>query len=572
MESRELSAESSPDYSDVHTSTAYDAVATIIFAMVSLCFFLPCNPLIPFDRRTAAVFGATMCYVTRAFFFPSNQIDLVQAVDFDVLVLLGAIMGINYIMVNQKETKKLIIYVQTQIRMHPRRGFWLVAIAACLTAPFLTNDGICLLFVEPILNAFSSSDGGEQVVLSEGAIQLQRSDALYFLLALACSTNIGSSLTYTGNPQNMIVAQDAIQVMPPHRFLAYMVVPTFTTWVLTIMWIERCWMRSRSSHTPQPGIEESMALTNGSTHSSMADKCCPPVNSLSVVTSRPSGTIAPPEPSPADTDKTALLSPRRRKQKEKEESGYSFMTDLSRVMVNPFPYAMLALMFLMIAFIFVDIMSIAGLVCVTSVVMVTLLVFGNHWRGLPIFGGDEVTSHRLTRAERQEDLNDFFEELFDSIDYGLLLIFMGLFVVVENIASTGIPKRVWDKIVGDTPFNTFSSVTGISVFVLVASQFIGNVPVIQLVRSNVEMLGDAEKRYAWAVISFVATVGGNLTITGSAANIIVAEKAVRIDPSSYIDFFRHYAVCFWITLLSCVIGALMITGIIVIDNASGASW
>lgn len=63
-----------------------------------------------------------------------------------------------------------------------------------------------------------------------------------------------------------------------------------------------------------------------------------------------------------------------------------------------------------------------------------------------------------------------------------------------------------------------------------------------------------------------ATVGGNLTITGSAANIIVSEKAARIDPTQGIDFFKHYRCCFWITLLSCVLGTAIITGISAIDN------
>lgn len=53
-------------------------------------------------------------------------------------------------------------------------------------------------------------------------------------------------------------------------------------------------------------------------------------------------------------------------------------------------------------------------------------------------------------------------------------------------------------------------------FVLLASQLLGNVAVIQLAKPNIEFLGDAEKKMAWAIISFVATIGGNLTITGSA--------------------------------------------------------
>ena len=111
-----------------------------------------------------------------------------------------------------------------------------------------------------------------------------------------------------------------------------------------------------------------------------------------------------------------------------------------------------------------------------------------------------------------------------------------------------------------------ASVIGISLFVLGSSQFLGNVAVIQLALPNVSVLPDMEKRYAWAILSFVATVGGNLTITGSAANIIVAEKAARLDSSLSLDFFTHYRVCFWITLLSCVVGSVIITGIVLLDN------
>jgi len=59
-------------------------------------------------------------------------------------------------------------------------------------------------------------------------------------------------------------------------------------------------------------------------------------------------------------------------------------------------------------------------------------------------------------------------------------------------------------------------VVGISLFVLISSQLLGNVAVVQLAIPNVEPLNPATKRFAWAIISFVATVGGNLTITGSA--------------------------------------------------------
>jgi hypothetical protein len=93
-----------------------------------------------------------------------------------------------------------------------------------MIAPFLTNDGVCLLFVEIILNAFemeSSSvgeDGGLSMIPSQkkpsppvsplpaddgalldtkagestiGSVLNREEDAAYFLLTLACSSNIG---------------------------------------------------------------------------------------------------------------------------------------------------------------------------------------------------------------------------------------------------------------------------------------------------------------------------------------------------------------------------------------------
>lgn len=72
------------------------------------------------------------------------------------------------------------------------------------------------------------------------------------------------------------------------------------------------------------------------------------------------------------------------------------------------------------------------------------------------------------------------------------------------------------SIVGKVPFGSFASIASISVFILIASQLLGNVAVVQLAKPNVQDLDDSAKRMAWAVISFVSTVGGNLTITGSA--------------------------------------------------------
>ncbi len=95
--------------------------------------------------------------------------------------------------INQSESKLALEWLKDYCQDNPEKGFVLISFAAFLFSPFLTNDGVCLLFVEPLLKLFKS-DGDPKS-------KLHRSDAIYFLISLACSSNIGSALTYTGNPQ-----------------------------------------------------------------------------------------------------------------------------------------------------------------------------------------------------------------------------------------------------------------------------------------------------------------------------------------------------------------------------------
>ena len=100
-------------------------------------------------------------------------------------------MVINHIFVHLKETKKVVEYLQNLIKLNPVRGLWMVSFVALVVSPFLTNDGVCLLFVEPILNAFESVKNEEENTLvvcdtikKDDLKKLERSDAIYFLLAL----------------------------------------------------------------------------------------------------------------------------------------------------------------------------------------------------------------------------------------------------------------------------------------------------------------------------------------------------------------------------------------------------
>lgn len=176
-------------------------------------------------------------------------------------------------------------------------------------------------------------------------------------------------------------------------------------------------------------------MTKGEQTSTKSDQDSTSCLSLKIVTSgfqRPSKT---PVNSP--------LSPRKRKQKARDE----MINRVVHIVSSPFPYMILLLLAAMIVLIFVDVMPISGLICISAIIMIVSLVVGNHWRGKPILAISSSDVQEdigpLTEEDKIDNLNEFFEGLFNSLDYSLLFIFLGTFIVVANIDSTGIPRTIW---------------------------------------------------------------------------------------------------------------------------------
>lgn len=552
------------DGSEGAVTGLYNGIAVAIFGLLAIQLLFPSNIIFPVDRRTASCVCAVLVFVSRRFLF-RQSVNIVEYIDFDVLLLLAAIMVINHVVVHLKETKACIAYIQSSIQKNPVRGFWMVSLSAAVISPWLTNDGVCLLFVEPILNAFA--DASPHATADKTV--LAKSDSLYFLISLACSANIGSALTYTGNPQNMLVSQDALSVMSPMKFLAIQILPAISAWLITTCYIQRCWTKSReslggqdssaccvimTSYRPVAGPafdmeasvqggmglkienldEEEGAGDAAATTALFSLAVCGHETALPAITSPVAklfasgkgGMLSPSAGgagSLSEAEVEAALSPRKQRELERIAS----TPKVSYYIRSPMPYIGLVLVGLMIVCIFVNVMSISALVCISALILVLSFVLGNHYSGQSIWNEEAIGHEALSSEERIEVISAFFEGLFASIDYNLLIIFLGLFVVCANTISTGLPKMMWASIVGPKPFRTPSSIFAISIFTIVISQLLGNVALIQMAVPEVSALDEDSKKYAWAVLSFVATVGGNLTITGSAANIIVAEKAQR---------------------------------------------
>jgi Na+/H+ antiporter NhaD/arsenite permease-like protein len=138
--------------------------------------------------------------------------------------------------------------------------------------------------------------------------------------------------------------------------------------------------------------------------------------------------------------------------------------------------------------------------------------------------------------------------VYDEVDWGLLVFFLGLFVIVGGADRAGLTAGLL------RPFNQWD-LHRLPIFVTataVLSNVVSNVPAVMLLRTLVP--GFPVPHDGWLLLAMAATLAGNLTITGSVANIIVVERAraegVRVG-------FREYArVGVPITVLTLTLGSL----------------
>ena len=120
--------------------------------------------------------------------------------------------------------------------------------------------------------------------------------------------------------------------------------------------------------------------------------------------------------------------------------------------------------------------------------------------------------------------------VYDEVDWGLLVFFVGLFVIVGGAQQVGIVDGMLD-IAKDWNLHNFAIFAAVTA---VLSNVVSNVPAVMLLRSLVPQFPDPHR--AWLLLAMASTLAGNLTITGSIANIIVVEGA-RKDVTIT---FKHY--------------------------------
>lgn len=137
------------------------------------------------------------------------------------------------------------------------------------------------------------------------------------------------------------------------------------------------------------------------------------------------------------------------------------------------------------------------------------------------------------------------KKMYAEVDWGLLVFFIGLFLIVGGAENAGIVGQIL-RVAEHWNLQRLGAFT---VAVGLLSNVVSNVPAVMLLKSLVPGFHDPHQ--AWLALAMASTLAGNLTITGSVANIIVVETA---KPELEIGFWDYFKVGAPLTVATLLVG------------------
>lgn len=153
--------------------------------------------------------------------------------------------------------------------------------------------------------------------------------------------------------------------------------------------------------------------------------------------------------------------------------------------------------------------------------------------------------------------NENVDEVLLTVEWPTIFFFAGLFIIVEGLVETGVIALIARKFLSLTGGKLAS--TGILVLWMsaLASAFVDNIPFVATMIPMLQSVGQLSgipMESIWWSLALGACLGGNGTLIGASANIIVAGIASRYDsPISFSEFFK---IGFPLMLLSIVISMI----------------
>lgn len=147
------------------------------------------------------------------------------------------------------------------------------------------------------------------------------------------------------------------------------------------------------------------------------------------------------------------------------------------------------------------------------------------------------------------------EHTLHVVEWPVIFFFVGLFVVVGALEETGVIEAVaqWSlEVTGGNMVPTAMLILWLSA---IASAFVDNIPfvatMIPLIQDMGRLGGIADLNFLWWSLSLGACLGGNGTVIGASANVVVIGMAEK--RGTHISFLGFMKIAFPLMIMSVVI-------------------
>ncbi|MDD5645511.1 MAG: anion transporter [bacterium] len=145
-------------------------------------------------------------------------------------------------------------------------------------------------------------------------------------------------------------------------------------------------------------------------------------------------------------------------------------------------------------------------------------------------------------------------KVLEEVDWTLLLLFSGLFIVMRGVEKSGITELILGNVRKYTAETEFWNMIQVTITSVISSNIISNVPAVVLI-SNI-FSGLLMSNSFWLTLAMASTLAGNLTVIGSIANIIVFESAKE---KVNVGFLEYLKVGLPLTFFTILAGIAVIT-------------
>ena len=540
-------------------------VGTLIFLIV-WPFIVQDVKYFPLGRPAAALLGATLMVVFTITPQEQTYRILGDQGNIQTICLLIGMMALSYYYDREGLLRIISLWIFGKGKPF-RHVLWKVCILSAVLSALITNDATCVVITPLLLTEHKKQKRSEAEIAP-------------LLLSIATSANIGSASTFFGNPQNAYIASNAglsLLIFFITSLPAAIIGLSINIGMLYLIYYKIVFGRTKTiavaeqAHAttsdnnvqPEPAsvgsiaeerFEQSVQYDNSEDpfHSSdiaaERDRMRHSLPShhttkLSLNSARSSDlkksaygatgnglTTSLPNISPSSLDRSRnrrdlAMSRGNSPTHEAAQNETSSTTVQTRSIMDRRWNAKIFLVWLAVITIIV-----IGLLAVPPLKSLTFNL------GLVPFGAAVFTMVADTIFNCK-----YARDVMIQIDWPVILMFFGLFVWLAGFENTNLPNQAFNKISKYMDLSTIGGVLLFTVFVIVGSNIISNVPLVILLIKKIDTFEcglDDCSQLVGVLLAWISTVAGNFTLIGSIANLIVAEKA-RSCTGYNLTFFSY---------------------------------